>query len=116
VIKNNELLIGSSDGLPVPLYELNGKLAVSGSYYTDLINNKQFYLMDVTSFVSTLVSSDFMQTGGLLIRTSPYGKSTQFYDAGTEFSQTVNRLVIGDQNNSDPGVKLELYYTHVKAE
>ncbi|GGB88297.1 DUF4270 family protein [Dyadobacter sediminis] len=114
--KNNELLIGSSDGLPIPLSELNGRVAVSGSYFTDLINNKQFYLLDVSSFVSSLVSSDFAQTGGLLIRTSPYGKSAQYYDAGTEFSQSVNRLVIGDQNNGDPGVKLELYYTYVKAE
>ncbi|KAA6441199.1 DUF4270 domain-containing protein [Dyadobacter flavalbus] len=114
--KNNELLIGSSDGLPIPLSELNGRIAVSGAYFTDLINNKQFYLLDVSSFVSSLVSSDFAQTGGLLIRTSPYGKSTQYYDAGTEFSQSVNRLVIGDQRNSDPGAKLELYYTHVKAE
>lgn len=114
--KNNEPLISNTDGLPIPLFNLDGSQIVSSEYYTDLINNKQYYLLDVSSFVSTLVSSDFTQTGGLLIRTSPYGRSTQYYDAGTEFSQSVNRLVIGNQSNGDPGVKLELYYTHVNTE
>jgi len=115
--KNNEPLVSSADGLPIPLYKLDGADTVISRYNIDLINNKQFYLLDVSSYVTNLVSSEFIQTGGLLIRTSPFSKaSSRYVEANTEFSRSVNRLVIGNQNNADPGVKLELYYTRVKVE
>lgn len=115
--KNNEPLVSGSDGLPIPLFKLDGRDTVISRYQTDLINNKQFYLIDLSSYVPSLVSSEVTQTGGLLIRSSPFSKvSSRYVEAQTEFSQSVNRLVIGDQNNADPGVKLEMYYTRVKAE
>jgi hypothetical protein len=115
--KNNEYYTGG-DGFPLPLYVLSSsqQQQVFGTYVNDYVNNKQYYLVDVSSFVTDIMTSEIDDIGGLILRTSIFNTQSSFRDADTEFSKSVNRLVIGDQQNDDPGVKLELYYTRVNAE
>ncbi|WAC13194.1 DUF4270 family protein [Dyadobacter pollutisoli] len=111
--KNNEFYTGEG-GSPLPLYYLsNQPQQVFGQYVNDYVNNKQYYLIDVSSFISDLMTSEIEEIGGLILRTSMFNTQSSFRDADTEFSKSVNRLVIGNQQNEDPGVKLELYYTKV---
>jgi hypothetical protein len=99
------------------LLDLQGA-AVSGKYVIDLINNTEFYSFDVSKYVTDLLNSDRMENEGLLMVTSQLGRSsTQYPEAQVETSLGVRRLVFGSQKNtSDRGIKLELYYTTVKAE
>jgi hypothetical protein len=115
--KNNEFYTDGS-GFPLPLYYLSSSslTPVVGTYINDLVTNKQYYLIDVSSFISDLMNSEIEDIGGLILRTSAFNTTSSFRDADTPFSKSVNRLVIGNQQSSDPGVKLELYYTTVKAE
>jgi hypothetical protein len=112
--KNNEFYTGG-DGYPLPLYFLTSSqpTQVFATYVNDYVNNKQYYLLDVSSFITDLMTSEIEDIGGLILRTSTFNTGESFRDANTEFSKSVGRLVIGDQQNSDPGVKLELYYTRV---
>jgi hypothetical protein len=116
VDKNNEYYQSSSG--PLPLYELSAgqqPQQVVAGYTTDFINNKQYYLLDVSAYVTDIMTSETDEVGGLVLRAGPFsGTSPQ--DLNTEVSKSVTRMVIGSQQNSDPGVKLELYYTTVKAQ
>ncbi|WP_229211984.1 DUF4270 family protein [Dyadobacter arcticus] len=120
--KNNEFYLGG-DGFPLALTNLSTQqpVAISANYTVDVINNKQYYLLDLSSYVTELLTSETGDVGGLLLRTSAFNSgsnrpSTTYPSADTEFTNGLNRLVIGDQKSSDPGVKLELYYTTVKVE
>lgn len=100
-----------SSGLPIALTDLAGK-SVSGTYVNDLINNKQYYLFDVSGQFTTILASESEETNGLMFVTSTLAGQSSFPEYNTEFSKSTTRLVVGDQNHStEPGVKLELYYT-----
>jgi hypothetical protein len=105
--KNNQLLS--------PLTDLQGT-AVRGTYITDLVNNTEYYSFDVSAYVTSLLNSDTDQNEGLLMITSALA-SGAYPEADLEWSKGVRRLVIGSQKSTtDPGIKLELYYTTVKAQ
>ncbi|MHA4741435.1 DUF4270 family protein [Dyadobacter sp. MSC1_007] len=115
--KNNEFYQGGSG--PLPLYELSAgsqPQQVVAQYTTDFVNNKQYYLLDVSAYVTDIMTSETDEVGGLILRAGPFSSGSGFQDFDTEVSKSVNRMVIGSQQNSDPGVKLELYYTTVKAQ
>ncbi|QRQ99437.1 DUF4270 family protein [Dyadobacter sandarakinus] len=117
--KNNQVYTNASDGLATPLYQITntGSQAVAGTLVNDLLNNRQYYLFDVTTFVTSLLTTGTSDGSGLLLRTSPFSTASVAYlEAGTEFGKSVTRLVIGSQQNAQPGVKLELYYTNVKVD
>jgi hypothetical protein len=117
VDKNNEYYRGSSG--PLPLYELSAgqqPQQVVARYTTDFVNNKQYYLLDVSAYVTDIMTSETDEVGGLVLRAGPFEANSRFQDDDTEVSKSVTRMVIGNQQNSDPGIKLELYYTTVKAQ
>ncbi|WP_221391299.1 DUF4270 family protein [Dyadobacter sp. NIV53] len=111
--KNNEYYSGST-GLPLAVTDLaNG--AVSAPLVNDMLNNTQYYLLDLSAYVSTILSSDSEEAAGLLLRSAPFTGSVTYPDANSEFTKGFHRLVFGSQNNpTDRGVKLELYYTVAK--
>lgn len=113
--KNNEYYRSTSG--PLPLYELSAgqPQPVAAPYMTDFINNKQYYLLDVSAYVTEIMASENDDVGGLILRAGPFAANSSFQDADTEVSKSVTRMVIGNRQNQDPGVKLELYYTTVKA-
>ncbi|WP_439556797.1 DUF4270 family protein [Dyadobacter sp.] len=122
VDRNNEFYLQSSgegSGFPLPLYTLatanQRPLAVKGSYINDLLTNKQYYLLDISSYVTELLTSETGDIGSLVLRTSPFNeRATPTYPGeNTEFTNSFNRLVFGDQQSDDPGVKLELYFTKI---
>jgi hypothetical protein len=124
VNQNNEFYLNSS-GYPLPLYSLSTSSTtgrpspIFGQLVNDVINNRQYYLLDVTSYVTELLTSETGDSGGLMLRTSEFNEgsnrpSTTYPAADTEFTKSMNRLIIGDQKSNDPGVKLELYYTTVR--
>lgn len=111
--KNNQFLRSSSAGAPIPLTDLAGKL-VTGSYINDMVNNKQYYLFDVSSQFTSILSSPSSDANGLLFVPSEL-TSGEFIVKDTEFAKSLTRLVIGSQKHpTSPGVKLELYYTTLK--
>jgi len=118
---NNEYLQSPSTGFPESLSDLNGA-AVTGPLINDMVNNKQYYLLDLSQYVSSILSSNSEQAAGLLLRASLFNTTSQnstyvFPDLDSEYSKSFDRLVIGSQNNpTDKGVKLELYYTTAKAQ
>lgn len=116
--KNNEYLLGN-DGFPVPLSNLDGA-PVAGNLVNDLINNKQYYKLDVSQYVSTILRSDSDEAAGLLLRTSGFDARKRDYrlpDIDSDFSKSFDRLVFGSYNNSTSrGIKLQLYYTTIKVE
>ncbi|WP_285543294.1 DUF4270 family protein [Dyadobacter frigoris] len=104
-----------SGGIPIPLSDLAGK-AVTGTYINDMINNKQYYLFDVSGQFTTILASASEETNGLMFVSSALSGNSSFPEYNTEFSKGLTRLVVGDQlHPSEPGVKLELYYTTYKA-
>ena len=117
--KNNEFLQGS-DGLPSPLTTLDGTTPVVGQLINDLVTNKQYYRLDLSQYVLSILGSDSEDSPGLLLRSAPINIRTVSYllpDYDSEFSKRFDRTVIGSQNNSiEKGMKLELYYTTVKAQ
>ncbi|MCE6992594.1 DUF4270 family protein [Dyadobacter sp. CY323] len=121
VNKNNEFYL-NSQGFPLPLYNLTtGQLKpIVGQYVQDYVNNKQFYLLDVSSYVTEVMNSETGDVGGLVLVTSETNENDQFRPSRTypfadrDFTKSLDRLVIGDQHSNNPGVKLELYYTTVK--
>ncbi|MCF0052526.1 DUF4270 domain-containing protein [Dyadobacter sp. LJ53] len=114
VNKNNEFYLGA-DGRPEPLSRDRDNLAAATLLRVDLINNTTYYEFDLSSFLTSILATSGENTTGLLIRTSPFNTDPQSGpEYNTEFSKSAARLVIGDQRNSDPGVKLQLYYTTVK--
>jgi hypothetical protein len=123
--KNNENFLQPTNGFPLPLYSLTasgpsgGPLQIAGGLTRDLNTNKEYYLLDVTSFVTELLTSETGDVGSLLLRTSPYNessRSTAYPDENSEFAKSYDRLIFGDQQSDDPGVKLEVYYTKVNAQ
>jgi hypothetical protein len=107
--KNNDFL--------TPLLDMKGT-AVTGRYIVDLINNTEYYLFDVSKYVTDILNSNRLENEGLLMVTSQLGKYSQLYpEAQIETSMGVRRLVFGSQKNTaDRGIKLELYYTTVKTQ
>ncbi|TLV02360.1 DUF4270 family protein [Dyadobacter luticola] len=122
---NNEFYVGG-DGFPLSVTRLSDGKPVVSSLINDIVNNKQYYLLDITSYVAELLTSETDDSGALVLRTSPFNDvanenenpraSTVYPAANTEFTRSLNRLVFGDQKSNDPGIKLELYYTNVKVE
>ncbi|WP_159469877.1 DUF4270 family protein [Dyadobacter sp. 3J3] len=99
---------------PIPLSDLAGK-AVTATLINDMINNEQYYSFDVSGQFTTILASASEETNGLMIVTSALSSSS-FPEARTEFADGLKRLVIGNQlHPSQPGVKLQLYYTTYKA-
>jgi hypothetical protein len=114
--KNNEFITDPSTGLPLPLYDLNSTNTASprpvvGTYVNDLINNTQYYLFDVSYYVSNLMNSGLQDGTGLVLRSSAFTGSYNFPENNSEFSKSVDRLVIGDQSTGIKNVRLELFYT-----
>ncbi|TDE10493.1 DUF4270 family protein [Dyadobacter psychrotolerans] len=110
--KNNEYI--RSAGYPVELSTLSGA-PVTATLTNDLVNNKSFYRIDVSQYVSDILRSDSEEIYGLLLRTSAISTTDpSFPDLNTEFSKGFNRLIIGNQANQNGKLKLELYYTTVK--
>lgn len=113
--KNNEF-VRDGNGVPLPLYDLNSTNTatprpVVGTYVNDLINNTQYYLFDVSYYVSNLMNGGLPDGTGLVLRSSPVSSSPTYPDANTEFSKSVDRLIIGDQSTGIRNLKLELFYT-----
>lgn len=115
VNKNNEYFIGANE-FPEPLRNLGGEI-ITGQYTIDMLNNESYYLFDVTGFLTTVLATTGENTAGIVLRSSPFNTDgpASIPDYDSEFSKSAARLVIGDQKNSDPGVKLQLYYTSVNA-
>lgn len=111
--KNNQFYT-DANGAPLAVTLLGSGGGVSSPYYNDLIKNEQYYRFDISSFATEVMISQTNDIGGFIIRSSPFGSSGTFRDAGSEFAKSVDRLVVGDQLNTDKGVELELYYTRVK--
>lgn len=114
--KNNEFIVNPSTGTPLPLYDLNSTTVqnpkpVVGTYVNDLINNTQYYLFDVSYYVSNLMNSGLQDGTGLVLRSSAFTGSSGFPEANSEFSKSVDRLVIGDQSTGIKNLRLELFYT-----
>ncbi len=98
-----------------PLSDLAGKV-VTGTYINDMINNQQYYSFDVSGQFTTILASASEETNGLMFVTSSLAGNASFPEYNTEFSKGITRLVVGDQNHpTEPGVKLQLYYTTYKA-
>lgn len=113
VDKNNQFYT-DGNGAPLPVAILGAQGGVFSSYITDNVKNEQYYRFDISSFATELMVSETNDVGGFVIRSSTFGSSGAFREAGSEFSMSVDRLVVGDQKNADRGVELELYYTKVK--
>lgn len=111
--KNNQFYT-DGNGAPLAVTLLGSGGGVSSIYFNDLIKNEQYYRFDISSFATEVMISQTNDIGGFVIRSSPFGSSGTFRDAGSEFAKSVDRLVVGDQLNADKGVELELYYTRVK--
>lgn len=111
--KNNQFYT-DANGAPLAVTLLGSGGGVSSIYFNDLIKNEQYYRFDISSFATEIMVSQTNDIGGFIIRSSPFGSSGTFRDAGSEFAKSVDRLVVGDQLNADKGVELELYYTRVK--
>lgn len=115
VNKNNEFYLGA-DGFPEPLNrDPRDNTAAAAQYIVDLVNNTAYYNFELTNYMTSVLSTSGENTTGILLRTSPFNTETDqnVPDYNTEFSKSAARLVIGNQRNSDPGVKLQLYYTSV---
>jgi hypothetical protein len=116
VNKYNEFFIDGATGYPLALKDLGGSI-VAGEYKVDYVNNTAYYLFDMSGYVTSVLASGGDNSTGIVFRTSPFTilenqQSSPAVD--TEFTKSASRLVIGNQQNSDPGVKLELYYTAVR--
>ncbi|MBO9616361.1 MAG: DUF4270 family protein [Dyadobacter sp.] len=111
--KNNQFYTDAS-GAPLAVTLLGTPNGVSSAYFTDLIKNEQYYRFDISSFATEIMVSESNDIGGFVLRSSPFGSSGTFREAGSLYSMSVDRLVVGDQLNADKGVELELYYTTVK--
>lgn len=110
--KNNQFYRPDGSTL-APLTDLAQK-GVTATYVNDLINNKEYYLFDVSAQFTAILASPSSETNGLLFVTSPLS-SAQYPETQTEYAQSLTRLVIGSQQNTvEPGVKLELYYTTLR--
>lgn len=111
--KNNNYYSNAS-GLPLAVTDLAGS-TVSASLINDMLNNTQYYLLDLSQYVSSVLSSDSDDAAGILLRSAPFTGSSTYPDANSEFTKGFHRLIIGSQDNpTDRGVKLELYYTVAK--
>ncbi|UON86187.1 hypothetical protein MUK70_14520 [Dyadobacter chenwenxiniae] len=114
--KNNQFYV-SGDGTPLPLYYLaaaSQATGVSSRYIYDYVANDEYYLLDLTAYATEMIASETDDVGGLIIRSGPFSSSSSYRDADTEFSKSVDRLVVANQHHSQPGVKLEFYYTYIK--
>jgi hypothetical protein len=111
--RNNDYLV--SGGQPLPLTDLAGTPVVA-RLENDFINDRSYYLIDVTQFARNIVQSESEQTYGLLLRTSAASISNNIYDVNTEFSKSFNRVVFGDQANANARLKLEVKYTNIKTQ
>ena len=115
--KNNSFYTDPTTGFPQALTSLAGA-AVTAPLINDLVNNQQYYDIDVSQYAAGIIQSESEESAGILLRASAFGTQTTTYpDLNTEFSKSFDRLIIGSQNNpTDRGVKLNLYYTTVKTQ
>lgn len=116
VDKNNQFYT-DGNGLPVPLYTLastSSPQPVASRYTRDLVNNDEYYLFDISSFATEIMTTESGDVGGLVVRSGPFSTGGSFRDANTQFSMSVDRLVVGSQQHATPGVSLDLFYTNVK--
>jgi len=113
VDKNNQFYT-DANGAPLPVAILGGQGAAFSPLVNDLIKNEQYYRFDISSFATEIMVSETNDVGGLIIRSSPFKASGLFRETGSEYSQSVDRLVVGDRLNADKGVELELYYTRAE--
>ncbi|HWV33300.1 MAG TPA: DUF4270 family protein [Dyadobacter sp.] len=114
VDKNNQFYT-DANGAPLAVSILGGQGGAYSPLVNDLIKNEQYYRFDISSYATELMVSETGDVGGLIIRSSPFKATGLFRETGSEYSQSVDRLVVGDQRNTtEKGVELELYYTKVK--
>ncbi|WP_158281264.1 DUF4270 family protein [Dyadobacter jejuensis] len=116
VNKNNEF--GSEQPYsPQALASLDGRTQITGTYIDNIIDNEQYYVFDVSAFISNIMFSDYKIDSGLGIFTSEL-VSGSYPEARMGFAKGVSRLVIGNQKMKigSKNSKLELYYTTVKYE
>ncbi|GGM86166.1 hypothetical protein GCM10010967_17970 [Dyadobacter beijingensis] len=113
-VDQNNQFYTDGNGAPLPVYMFGGTTPVRSRYVKDLINNDEYYEFDISSYATEIMTSETGDVGGLIIRSSTFSSSGSFKDAGTEYAQSVDRLVVGDQQNANKGVELSLYYTRVK--
>ncbi len=108
--KNNDYVF--SGGEPIE--------ASSSKLITDYLNDYQYYSLDVTEFVRSMLQNEAQQSYGLLLRTSsPLLKQqevgyTGIIDGNTIFSKSFDRLVLGDQTNTNGKIRLQIKYTNIK--
>ena len=91
--KNNDYVYSS--GLPVS--GLTGVNSVPLT--TDFINDRQYYVMDVTDFIRNNFQNESLDKYGLLLRTSspiPTSNNFSMLDGNIEFSKSFDCLVLGD--------------------
>lgn len=98
---------------PVPLTSLNGGTPIEGNYVENIIDNEQYYIFDVSGYVSGIMFSDTKVESGLGLITSSL-TAAEFPESRMGFAKGLNRLVIGDSKVGKKATKLELYYTTVK--
>ena len=111
--KNNDYV--TNNGSPVS--GLTGVAAATLT--TDLVNDRQYYILDVTDFIRSSFQNESLENYGLLLRTSspiPTTSNFTMLDGNTEFSKSFDRIVIGDQANPNGRLKLEIKYTSIKAQ
>ncbi|MCE7064098.1 DUF4270 family protein [Dyadobacter sp. CY326] len=114
LVDNNNEFFSNANGFPLQVTDLDGNLT-QAEYIIDLVNNTAYYLLDVTGYVTTVLNLNSDNSPAILLRTSPFNKeSTSLPAASTEFTFSATRLVIGDQQSNDSGVKLSLYVTAAK--
>lgn len=107
--KNNDYVYSSGSPLAAPTATLQ----------QDYINDRQYYVIDVTEYVANILQSGSNDTYGLLLRTSsPFATSGvpsgNILDGNTDFSKSFDRVILGDQSNPSGRMKLELKYTNIK--
>ena len=98
---------------PIPLTSLNGSSAISGTFVDNIMDNEQYYVFDVSAYVSNIMFSDYKIETGLGLITSALTPA-EFPESRMGFAKGLNRLVSGNQKVGPKATKLELYYTTVK--
>jgi hypothetical protein len=112
--KNNDYLY--SGNTPIELTGISGG-AVTAQLVNDYVNDRQYYVLDVSQYIQQILMSESEQNYGLLLRTSTFTASNGgLTDVNTEFSKSFTRVVFGDQSNTNGRVKLEIKYTSIKTQ
>lgn len=105
--ENNDYVLES--GSPI-----TGAANADFELINDVVGNRQYYAIDVTNYVKTILASSSMKNYGLLLRTSNTVSSSGYFEANTEFSKSFDRMVIPSQQHERSGVKLQIRYISSK--